>query len=73
MCVSAQFVVKVATQQKEMEELRAGRLGPYLRTLHSHTDLPALPLHTLKALQAQLRQDLDTVEKVRLNAWEWNR
>ncbi|KAK3860000.1 hypothetical protein Pcinc_029152 [Petrolisthes cinctipes] len=59
-----EFVVKVATQQKEMEELRAGRLGPYLRTLHSHADLPTLPLHTLKAIQAQLRQDLETVEKV---------
>nr|XP_045594517.1 RING finger protein unkempt-like isoform X2 [Procambarus clarkii] len=60
----AKFVGKIAAQQKEMEELRAGRLGPYVQALHPHTDLEKLPLHTLKALQSQLRQDLESVEKV---------
>nr|XP_045594519.1 RING finger protein unkempt homolog isoform X4 [Procambarus clarkii] len=59
-----EFVGKIAAQQKEMEELRAGRLGPYVQALHPHTDLEKLPLHTLKALQSQLRQDLESVEKV---------
>lgn len=55
---------KVAAQQKEIEELRAGRLGPYVQALHPQTDLEKLPLHTLKALQSQLRQDLESIEKV---------
>lgn len=59
-----QYVAKIAAQQKEIEDLRAGRLGPYVQALHPHTDLEKLPLHTLKALQTQLRQDLETVEKV---------
>nr|XP_053654970.1 RING finger protein unkempt homolog isoform X2 [Cherax quadricarinatus] len=59
-----EFASKITAQQKEMEELRAGRLGPYVQALHPHTDLEKLPLHTLKALQSQLRQDLDSIEKV---------
>ncbi|KAK7076833.1 hypothetical protein SK128_026989 [Halocaridina rubra] len=59
----AKFVGKIAAQQKEMEDLRAGRLGPYVQVLHPHTDLEKLPLQTLKALQSQLRQDLETIEK----------
>ncbi|XP_063886090.1 RING finger protein unkempt homolog isoform X1 [Scylla paramamosain] len=59
-----EYVAKIAAQQKEIEDLRAGRLGPYVQALHPHTELEKLPLHTLKALQSQLRQDLDTVDKV---------
>lgn len=59
-----QFAVKIAAQQKEMEELKTGGLGPYVQALHPHSDLENLPLHTLKALQSQLRQDLESVEKV---------
>ncbi|XP_066981401.1 RING finger protein unkempt-like isoform X2 [Macrobrachium rosenbergii] len=59
----AKYVSKIAAQQKEMEDLRAGRLGPYVQALHPHTDLEKLPLHTLKAIQTQLRQDLETIEK----------
>ncbi|XP_042242474.1 RING finger protein unkempt homolog isoform X2 [Homarus americanus] len=59
-----QYVGKIAAQQKEMEELRSGRLGPYIQALHPHTDLEKLPLHTLKALQSQLQQDLESIEKV---------
>ncbi|XP_047498642.1 RING finger protein unkempt homolog isoform X2 [Penaeus chinensis] len=59
-----EFAVKIAAQQKEMEELKTGGLGPYVQALHPHSDLENLPLHTLKALQSQLRQDLESVEKV---------
>ncbi|XP_068200333.1 RING finger protein unkempt-like isoform X3 [Palaemon carinicauda] len=59
----AKYVSKIAAQQKEMEDLRAGRLGPFVQALHPHTDLEKLPLHTLKAIQTQLRQDLETIEK----------
>ncbi|ROT76606.1 putative E3 ubiquitin-protein ligase UNKL isoform X4 [Penaeus vannamei] len=61
-----EFAVKIAAQQKEMEELKTGGLGPYVQALHPHSDLENLPLHTLKALQSQLRQDLESVEK-----WRW--
>ena len=57
-------MAKIAAQQKEIEDLRAGRLGPYVQALQPHTELEKLPLHTLKALQSQLRQDLDTIDKV---------
>lgn len=59
-----EYVAKIAAQQKEIEDLHAGRLGPYVQALHPHTELEKLPLHTLKSLQTQLRQDLEAVEKV---------
>ena len=35
-----------------------------MQTLSSHAELEKLPLHTLKALQTQLKQDLHVLEKV---------
>ncbi|KAL7635578.1 UNVERIFIED_CONTAM: hypothetical protein RMT77_014647 [Armadillidium vulgare] len=55
---------KCASQQKELDEIRAGRLGPFVQSLHPQVELGKLPLHTLKALQNQLKRDLMQVEKV---------
>ena len=37
-----------------------------MQTLSAQNELEKLPLHTLKALQTQLKQDLHTLEKVSL-------
>ena len=65
-----QLANKVSNQhQKELEDIRTGRarLGfSYMQTLSAQNELEKLPLHTLKALQTQLKQDLHTLEKVSL-------
>ncbi|XP_076039960.1 RING finger protein unk isoform X2 [Oratosquilla oratoria] len=57
-------LAKLGTLQKELEDGRGGQIAPYIHALHPHVELDKLPLLTLKALQTQLRQDLENVEKV---------
>ena len=54
----------MTSQQKELEELRSIRASGLVHSIHSQVELSKLPLHTLKTLQSQLKQDLLQVEKV---------
>lgn len=52
---------RVASMRQEIEQLQG---GPFLLTLNRKTDLRSLSLATLKTLQAQLRSDLEEIDKV---------
>lgn len=48
--------------QKEVDLLQG---SPYLHGLRRVSELKSLPLTTLKSIQAQLRSDLEQVDKVK--------
>lgn len=52
---------KAANLRQELEQLQG---SPFLRALKRVSDLRGLSLSTLKALQAQLRSDLEEIDKV---------
>lgn len=52
---------RVANLRQELEQLQG---SPFLRKLHRVSELRDLSLTTLKGLQAQLRSDLEEIEKV---------
>ena len=55
-------LAKAAQLAREVEVLNG---GPYLHVVKRVADLKGLPLNVLKALEIQLRKDLQEVEKVR--------
>ncbi|XP_077299258.1 RING finger protein unk isoform X2 [Arctopsyche grandis] len=54
-------LTRLDSLRQEMEQLQG---SPFLRTLHRVSELRGLSLTTLKTLQAQLRSDLEEIEKV---------
>ena len=54
---------QVAKLTQEMDHLRG---GPFIHCLQRVTDLENMPISIIKQMQAQLRMDLETLEKVRL-------
>jgi hypothetical protein len=57
------FFFQAKALQKEVDLLQG---SPYLHGLRRVSELKTLSLATLKSLQAQLRSDLEAVEKVLL-------
>lgn len=62
-------VNKVGQLRKELDNLSGG--GPYLHAVKRMAELKACPLGVVKAIEWQLRKDLQEVEKVRIESiWQ---
>lgn len=62
---SLQALIQVKALRVENE---ASSGGPYLHTIKRISELRSLSIATLKSIQAQLRSDLEEVEKVNYKA-----
>ena len=52
---------KAIQLQRELEVMGG---GPYLHAIKRTSDLKALPINVLKALELQLKKDLEEIDKV---------